>query len=173
MRKKIIGILVVTLFIATAFSVAGKTYEITCSKNNEITGEFVSTSHIEADNAIVGPNPQGNVIVYTNKIVYHIGEPVDIIFKNNGAGQVSIGGPPVYQIDRFSFLLFDWQFMFPDWVHFMLIYLDPGDSWTETWDQQTSSHIQVPWGFYRVSVLYYDHTTNTAVNATDCFIIIP
>ena len=76
------------------------------------------------------------------------------------------------QIDRFSFLLFQWQFMYPDWAHLMLIYVDSGNSWTENWDQKTSNHIQVPWGLYRVVVPYYDHSTNSAEKAIDFFVIL-
>lgn len=172
MRKKIIGILVVTLLIATSLSVASKICETSVIENEKIAEETDPRRSMNEEKSEVEPNPSGSVSVNTDKIVYNIGEPIFIIFKNNGPGTVSIGGPPVFQIDRFSFLLFQWQYMYPDWTHLMLIYVDSGNSWTENWDQKTSNHIQVPWGLYRVTVPYYDHSTNSAENATDFFVIL-
>jgi hypothetical protein len=164
MRKKMIGILVLTLLIATTYSVAGRICEPAVPEEKNYNIESDQSPGEE-------PIPQASAIVYTNKFIYHKYEPVDITFKNNGPGTVSLGGPPIFQINRFSFR--GWEYVFPDWMHLMLFDVQAGGYLMETWNQKTTYGNQVPWGIYKVDVPYYDYFSNSPQNATDIFVILP
>jgi hypothetical protein len=166
--KKIFGIFVCMLLIATTLPVMAKISEPVVSNNEDL---MTYSAEIKSEVRVAEPNPQSSINVYTNKVVYHKFEPIDITFLNNGYDSVSIGGPPVFRIWRFSFM--GGKYVYPDWTHLMLIFIQPGGTWTEQWDQKTSYGVQVPWGIYRVEVPYYDYFTNSAENATDVFIILP
>jgi len=122
-----------------------------------------------------------NAEVYTNKFLYHQGESVDITFYNKGSTTVALGnGMPMFEIWKFTFLGFQWQDIYPDWVHPILIWIFAGASQTETWDQKDSDGNQVSWGIYRVDVPYYESEPpifqEEALSqqiASDYFLILP
>lgn len=164
--KKIIGIFVVTLLIATTYSVAGGICKQTVPEEKDF--------NIESDQKSGKiPTPTPFITVNTDRFVYHIGKPIRITFKNNGQGTVSIGGSPIYKIERFSFSSFQWQFMYPSWIHPILIFVDPAKRLDDTWYQLTSNQLQVPMGFYKVTVQYFNLATNTQDYAFDYFVIVP
>jgi hypothetical protein len=158
--KKILGIFVCMLLIATAMPVLGEISEL--------------KSEIKTEKIGIQPNPQGSGRVFTDRFIYQTGQSVHITFLNNGQDTVDFGGPPMFRIYRltFIFIIPAWGYIYPDWVHLVLFWLDPGESRTETWDQKTSDGIQVLPGIYRVDVPYFDHYTNSPQNASNYFLII-
>ena len=159
MKKNILGIFIATLLIATAIPVMGEIpifkYEInTVSKNFE-------------------HSQQGSGVVFTDKIIYKKGESVHITLSNNGPDNIDFGGPPIFQIYRFTmiFLAPAWGYIYPDEVGLVLYWLEPGQSRTAIWDQKTSDGDQVFRGIYRVDITYFDHSTNSQETGSDYFLI--
>jgi hypothetical protein len=158
MRKKIVGIFVITLFIATTISVIG---EIPPSKAEIKTKK----NYLKSNEPSITP-------VYTNQFIYQVSQTIFITFINSEPDSVEFGGPPMFQIYRFTFAGFQWKYIYPDTMGLVLFILDPGKSRTETWDQKNSSGIQVPRGFYRVDIPYYSNYYATNKVVRDYFLIL-
>jgi hypothetical protein len=145
MKKKIIGVLVCMLFVI---------------------GAILPLASTLAEPDVV--HMSNSASVYTDKFIYRIGEPVQITIFNGGGTTINFGGPPWFNITKFSFLGFGWTHVYPKWHHLMLYFLDPGSSLSDTWDQEDLNGNQVSRGFYRVNVQY---SANAPHTASDLFLI--
>ena len=171
MKNKIFVIILLMLLIAACLPVIEASDEQAVSKNENLEEESVQYT----------PNTVANANVFTDKFFYQQGEPVVITFYNVGSTTVALGcGEPMFNIHRFAFFGFQWVYIYPDWFHPILIWIFAGNSKTETWDQKDSDGNQVPWGFYKVEVPYYEdsppvlckNTLNQQI-AYDYFLILP
>jgi len=63
-----------------------------------------------------------------------------------------------------------WEKLYPDFVHPILIFVQAGESMTETWDQEDSDGNQVPLGFYRIDVPCFGNGNQLTVS--DYFLIL-
>ena len=159
MKKKILVILVMMLFITivTLPNIVGfeKKYE-----NPEITSSYATLS--------------------TSKFIYHKGETVYYTILNQGSTWITLGGPPMGEIQKLNFLGFNWQRVYPESWFLMIRYVEPGNSITEEWDQTDLNGNQVSIGIYRVDAWYTESSPppssdvfNNHKTASDYFIIIP
>lgn len=169
--KKIIVIILLMLLIAASLPVIEASDELVVSENENLKEEPAQST----------PNTVANANVYSDKFFYQQGESVVITFYNVGSTTVALGnGEPMFNIHRFTFLGSQLVYIYPDWVHPILIWIFAGNSKTETWDQKDSDGNQVPWGFYKVEVPYYEDSPPVLCKSTlnqqiayDYFLILP
>lgn len=90
----------------------------------------------------------------TDKLIYRIGEPVNISFENNEQKILYLPEIPPWEIWKFDFRSFQWQTIIdPLAIQIIDIVLPRGArSWT--WDQKDNIGKQVSWGLYRVDIPY-------------------
>ena len=155
MKKKIITILMLVLFITTILPVIeakDKPFE------NKITNLAMDTSlsdQIVLEKIYKDSKPLTTYAeVYTNKFLYHKGETVAYTIYNIGDSWITLGGPPMGEILKFYFIGFQWQRVYPYMWHMMIRWISPGSSETETWNQRDINGNQVPSGIYRVDAWY-------------------
>ena len=155
MKNKIIGILVVVLFIATIIPVieaADKPFEY--YKEDFIIKSSIS-DQIENKKTVDTVKPTLTYAeLYTNKFIYHKGETVAYTLYNMGDSWITLGGPPMGEILKFYFAGSQWQRVYPELWNMMLRWVGPGSSETETWNQRDINGDQVPSGIYRVDAWY-------------------
>lgn len=183
MKKKIVGMLVVTLLITVAVIPnvlgLGKTFieETDQKKNiiNDASAQIVLEKTCE--------NPSSLLVyaeVHTDKFIYHKGQTVYYTLLNKGSTWISIGGPPMGEILKFYFIGFNWDRVYPKMWHLMLRWIAAGSSITEEWDQQDIDGNPVPCGIYRVDAWYFESSppsissiVTSQQTASDYFIILP
>lgn len=90
----------------------------------------------------------------TDKLIYRIGEPVNISFINNEPKILYLPEIPPWEIWKFDFRSFQWQSVINPLALQVVNPVLPGNTRSWTWDQRDNRSEQVSWGLYRVDIPY-------------------
>jgi len=90
----------------------------------------------------------------TDKLIYRIGEPVNISFRNTEQKIVYLPEIPPWEIWKFDFRSFQWQRIIDPIALEIINPVLPSGVRSWTWDQRDNRSEQVSWGLYRVDIPY-------------------
>jgi hypothetical protein len=119
---------------------------------------------IGATAAQLRPN---DVTLVTSQTVYYFGEVVEFTMTNSSDSTLTMTWSPPWTV----YSIATGEPVAPALAYPTEVYLDPGESQTWQWDQQTQTGIQAPAGDYYVEIgfMYGIHGTGTWASVADTF----
>lgn len=90
----------------------------------------------------------------TDKLIYRIGEPVNISFENNENKILYFSEITPWEIWKFEFRIFQWQSIIDPLSLQVVNPVLPGGMRNWVWDQKDNKSEQVARGLYRVGIPY-------------------
>ena len=115
---------------------------------------------------------EGCSVLETDKTVYELGEPVEILFTNNCPVSIDFPSEPPWVISNS-----DGTVVYPGDVLYVIVNVQPGEQKTWSWDQKDKEKArkQVPAGIYTVELTSvegaYYRTTFEIVQPPDCAVL--
>ena len=108
----------------------------------------------------------------TDKLIYRIGDPVQISFENNEFKILYLPEMPPWAIWKFSFRSYQWKNIIDPVAIQVIDPVLPGGSRSWTWDQHDSMSEQVSWGIYRVDIPYSESLIDWGIITSHSIFII-
>jgi len=122
---------------------------------------------------IKAEEPSGHIQNTTDKLIYRIGEPVNISFENNENKILYLPEIPPWEIWKFEFRIFQWQSIINPLSLQVVNPVLPGGMRNWTWDQKDNKSEQVSRGLYRVDIPYSESLLEwKLISSQSLFIII-